>query len=137
MKIQDKPKQMLPVSDWDKNLWTKDDYRKHEDEFKKTLLEYREFRTIDGPIDARWKWLESKDAVSLDYSKGYIEASLNQYSYRLFSNMFDRFTEWLCFNEIRDGIQLESLQKTLDKSNIARMPELIENEIIKSALDNF
>lgn len=85
----------IPISDWHKDVWDKSDYDRHEREFEVILQEYRSIKN-QFPEPRLWllKWLEQKNVVTI---RKYDFAVKD--NYKMYSNMFDRFTEWLSFRE--------------------------------------
>src|SRR5690348_14929494 len=83
--------------------WSTTDYKSHEEEFKKMLVEYHEIRKLagDSATLARWMWLEKQGATApLQITGGVlIDPRIRPSSYPMYAAKFDRFTEWLAFKE--------------------------------------
>ncbi len=105
-KIQkEQQKAFLPLSDWDIFPWTQDMYQKHENEFKVILGEYRAMRIKhnDDAKMARWRWIESKGGMRMvEDIYGILQPHVFVDKYPHFSNMFERFDDWLSFQEKRN-----------------------------------
>lgn len=111
--------QSLPKSDWEKEMWNAEDYKRHQKDFETILGEYRNITDFCySAIMARWYWLELKGAVKLRWfenhlGEGYIEPFVRR-TYTYYSNMFSKFNEWLSFGEKiesqRTGMPIKTIQ---------------------------
>jgi|ERR1035437_5090926 hypothetical protein len=104
--------------------WTAQDFGEHDKEFKDMLIEYRELRRLNGddPLLARRQWLQKNKALKV---KGY-DIVVNPEKYPMMSAMFDKFTEWMSFQEKPNPAEVESLEKMkeqiTDEININDIP---------------
>lgn len=83
-----------PKDDWDMDFWTVDMFKRHESDFQRILVEYKNLK--ENYFDEiRFRWLESKNAVSIN--KDGVSVIVSKYS--RYSNMFAQFTNWLYYKE--------------------------------------
>lgn len=141
-------------SDWDISPWNKETYEKHEKDFQNILIEYTNLKknNENNSITARWKWLESKGAIKLVMGTNQTvspHAIVDKFQH--FSNMFDRFSDWLSFKERRE-LSIEEQQKRRDeiKSGVKKIDfsipksimegmerDISNDEMTQNALSNF
>jgi len=107
---QSPPVIYIPPSDWEKDIWNEDDYKRHGHEFENILTEYRDIRSKNGDkaIEARNEWMKRKGALT--------ENGVTS-EYLKYRSMFDRFAEWLAFKERREGVKVENYQQMLDRNS--------------------
>lgn len=150
----------LPLSDWDNPVWTRDMYKKYENEFQVILGKYRKIRsTTKSAIDSRWKWIESEGGESLQKNEyGIFEPKIMESRYAMISNKFSRFTEWLSFKERTENTpeKLQTMRNEISReikafasrTDFGIPKEIIEGaerdiqfenekDIVQSALNNF
>jgi len=132
---------LQPLSDWDIYPWDNEMYKKHESDFKKILMEYREqkmFCNNDTKM-ARWRWIENKSGMSIKKDEfGFYIPNVIVSKYQNISNMFERFNDWLSFREKIENTpeQLHSKRSAIIndiKSIMGRTDFSISKNIIDSA----
>ena len=136
---KDQPKKI--VSHYEES-WTASDYQEHEHEFKNMLIEYRNIKKQcgDSALRAQTEWLKQKGAIIIKDGDIFVKEN-----YGMYTSMFDKFCQWLSFQEKRDKVELPSLQSLIGKTanlvDAFKIPKTIRDEanedIIKQAVAAF
>lgn len=100
-KKEDRP---APQKSHYEEQWTMSDYRDHEGEFRK-MLEYHKAiqeKATGSVTMERWLWLERMGAVTLVEYMGQPDPRVvHPSSFQMYSAKYDRFREWMAFNEVK------------------------------------
>lgn len=144
----------LPISDWDIFPWSKEMYERHESDFQRILLEYRAMRVKynDDARMARWRWIESYGGLKMILDNyGILQPNVSAERYQHYSDMFERFDDWLSFKEKREmsveeqKTKIDAMKSGIKPVNFSIPKKIIEgmerdisnDEITQDALDNF
>lgn len=104
IQIQTKTPQ-LEISDWDRDIWTFDIYKKHKADFEQVRKELAVFQErCKSAVVCRWYWLQSKGAGTLKLYLGHVEFYMNPTTYKRYDNMYTKFNDWLAMEEKRFGL---------------------------------
>ena len=113
----EQPRQNLITSDWDNPIWDKSMYQKHYQDFLTIQKEYRKItEKCDSAIMARWYWLEERGAVTLKEYLGTLTPHINPDNYKMYSNMFDKFSDWTAFEEVKLGVERPLLKNVVGEA---------------------
>lgn len=131
-------KNHIPLSEWDIFPWSKEMYEQHELDFQKILVEYREMRIKynDDARMARWRWIESKGGMKMVVDiYGILQPHAVEEKYFYLSNMFERFDDWLSFQE-KKAMSQEARSETIRSIfSGTKKPSLSIPQIIKEGSD--
>lgn len=122
MRYNKEAKPSVPRSRYEEQ-WSTQDYRDNEPEFKQMAVEMKECLDHEhgSVVMARWLWLEKQKAVKLTAVNGIFEPMVRQ-NYAMMSAKYDRFTEWLYFQEKKDPTYKAMVDKAIrvGKSKIGK-----------------
>lgn len=146
----------LDISDWDREIWDGEMYKRHHIEFEKIQKEIRSIRErCPAAVVARWYWLQSKGAGRLKLHLGHVEFFVNPDNYSRYDNMFTKFNNWLSMEENKLSVKIPTFgevyrtskkakeiwskeyQRIIDFSEPLPEPQRTFDEVTENALNNF